>query len=180
MAARSLICPSCGGHIEVTQDLMQYFCPYCGANVTADDGIQRVLIRDEAKLKELELQEEERIRQEQEEQRQAEILAVAKKRWRVALVLYLGAWLLYSLAVYLFPKLVDLLSGVNTAIATIWLFLGPLFIQFAYPFTDANGHYVRLGKNENISKKRVFLMAVILFFVQVLIISAISGIFSNS
>lgn len=180
MDTRSLTCPNCGGHIEVTQDLMRYFCPYCGASVAADDGINRILIRDEAKLKALELQKAELLRKEQEEKQQAELLAKAKKRWRIAFVSYWVAWILYTLILIAIPEVPDLFPNMHTVILLVWLFLGPLFIQFVYPFINSEGHYVKWGKNEDISRKRVFIIAVAFFFGQIAVILIWTTVFSKA
>ncbi len=65
MGLISLDCPNCGGHVQIDEDVDVCFCMYCGQQLLLKNR-QVVIIRDEAKLRELELQEEERKRQEEQ------------------------------------------------------------------------------------------------------------------
>lgn len=60
-------CPHCGGALQIEEGRKQIFCEYCGAKLLFDDGTIKVVtvIRDEAKLRELELQKEEQLRKEE-------------------------------------------------------------------------------------------------------------------
>ena len=52
-------CPKCGASFEIDEGRKTCFCQYCGTKIAIDDGINRTvntnIIRDEAKIKELEL-----------------------------------------------------------------------------------------------------------------------------
>ena len=74
----SLDCPNCGGHVQIDEDIDVCFCMYCGQQLLLKNR-QVIIVRDEAKLRELELQEEERKRQ--EEQAKAKLAAeIAKQK----------------------------------------------------------------------------------------------------
>ena len=65
------VCPKCGANLDIEEERTSFFCSYCGASISIDDEVERKevvhVIRDEAKLKELELEEVKRLKQEQEE-----------------------------------------------------------------------------------------------------------------
>lgn len=54
-------CPKCGAGFDIEEGRKTCFCQYCGTKIAVDDGINRTvntsIIRDEAKIKELELRE---------------------------------------------------------------------------------------------------------------------------
>ena len=65
------VCPKCGANLEIEEERTSFFCTYCGTLISIDDEVERKevvhVIRDEAKLKELELEEAKRLKEEQEE-----------------------------------------------------------------------------------------------------------------
>ena len=60
-------CPNCNGQLSIAEDRADCYCEYCGTHILIDDGVKRTIniIRDEAKLKELE--EDREIRRLKEE-----------------------------------------------------------------------------------------------------------------
>ena len=81
MRIAELKCPYCGADLQIEEDRKDCFCEYCGSHLYFDDENRTFtkIIRDEAKLKELEIEEENRKKKEIKDQR------ASKHRKRLAL-----------------------------------------------------------------------------------------------
>ena len=142
----SLDCPNCGGHVQIDEDVDVCFCMYCGQQLLLKNR-QVVIIRDEAKLRELELQEEERKRQEErvKAKQAAEIakqkLEEEKHRQQVRdwLWLLIGTplcGLLLTIILGMHGELIgasDLYSGIGSALALIIFVVLPILVITRLP-----------------------------------------------
>lgn len=75
-------CPHCGGELRIGEDRRECFCEYCGSKLFIDDGIarQEVIIKDEAKLRELQMEEDSARKLEERLIEVRALQAEAKKR----------------------------------------------------------------------------------------------------
>lgn len=87
MAIEKIECPNCGGSITMDTDSPIKFCSFCGKQVLVDDGVQRIKITDDAKIKRAEVSE--RIRLE-------ELKAQEKKERRENINYWLGMGILIA------------------------------------------------------------------------------------
>lgn len=89
-------CPKCGGELHIGEGRKDCFCEYCGSHLYFDDENRTFtrIIRDEAKLKELEIEEENRKKKEIKD------LRASKHRKRLALlfIVWLTLFILFFVA----------------------------------------------------------------------------------
>ena len=92
-------CPHCGGEIHIADNRKECFCEFCGSKLLIDDGIarQEVIIRDEAKLKELEMEEESARKLEERLIEVRKLQAEAKKRKPLDWFFIIGSIVLIAL-----------------------------------------------------------------------------------
>ena len=105
----SVRCPSCGASLNIEEGRTRCFCQYCGTPIAIDDGSVNVnqhieqkisytgdhisIIRDEAKLKELEIEQlraELEYKKFEREKKSSIIRTIIKISWFVFLFLALG------------------------------------------------------------------------------------------
>lgn len=86
-------CPKCGGELHIGEGRKDCFCEYCGSHLYFDDENRTVtrIIRDEAKLKELEIEEESRKKKEIKDQRASK----HRKRFGVSFIVWLTLFILF-------------------------------------------------------------------------------------
>ena len=86
-------CPKCGRELHIGEGRKDCFCEYCGSHLYFDDENRTFtrIIRDEAKLKELEIEEENRKKKEIKD------LRASKHRKRLALsfIVWLTLFILF-------------------------------------------------------------------------------------
>lgn len=125
-----IVCPKCGGQIQVPPDRPTCFCTYCGTQIMLDDGSQTINIHnyDEADLKRVELEAEElkyySVEQAAYEQRH--------RTWRFAVV----GWVVLMIVLLVLVGLTDSDSSMFTAVAmavTGVLLLGPVALIVLRP-----------------------------------------------
>ena len=98
-------CPHCGGEIHIGEDRRECFCEFCGSKLFIDDGVarQEVIIRDEAKIKELQIEEDRRRKIEEQLVELRSLQEVAKKRKTFDWVCIAGAvvfmllWIIFAI-----------------------------------------------------------------------------------
>lgn len=129
-------CPKCGASFEIEEGRSKCFCQYCGTQIVIDDGSRSItntqIIRDEAKIKELELRakqlelEVEQSRaKEEERKRQLEIEAENERARQQSKSASSGVnFILLAFAIIMF-----LVSFAGGGIITLFL-SGILFIVF--------------------------------------------------
>lgn len=103
-------CPGCGAELHISGDRMECFCEYCGSKILLDDEAVRTVtvIRDEAKLRELQV-EEERIKEAKEKLEEykrlnKELRSKRKTRDIVLISVWIGALALFFIFENLFPQ----------------------------------------------------------------------------
>lgn len=105
-----IVCPKCGGQIQVPPDRPTCFCTYCGTQIMLDDGSQTINIHnfDEADIRRVELEAEElkyyNVEQAAYEQRH--------RTWRFAVV----GWAVLMIVLFALAGVVD---GDNAAYGAI-------------------------------------------------------------
>ena len=111
-------CPGCGAELHISGDRTECFCEYCGSKILLDDeAVKNVtVIRDEAKLRELQL-EEERIKEAKEKLEEykrlnEELRSKRKTRDIVLISVWIGALVLFFIFEKLVPK-----NGITSAIS---------------------------------------------------------------
>lgn len=136
-----MICPECGGQIQIPPDIDTAYCTYCGTKIFVDDGSKTIHIHnyDEAELRRIEIEEqrrkeekaerEERERQARiEAERHSEELARYKKKWRTVLVSTIAFVLVSVYIVDLLPTAVQDAIYLTTGIIVLFVWPG-LFIK---------------------------------------------------
>lgn len=86
-------CPKCGGELHIGEGRKDCFCEYCGSHLYFDDENRTFtrIIRDEAKLKELEIEEENRKKSEAKDQKASK----HRKRLAISFIVWLTLFLLF-------------------------------------------------------------------------------------
>lgn len=122
-----LVCPSCGGRIQVPEGTKSCYCMYCGTQIAIDDGSIHLHTYDEAAIKRVELENQERL---------AELAALERyeKRHRVWVFCIVG----WVVLVGIFMVLTTLIPEGNvnqavTLVAGCILFFGPVVLFIARP-----------------------------------------------
>lgn len=129
-------CPKCGASFEIEEGRDKCFCQYCGTQIVIDDGSRNItntqIIRDEAKIKELELRakqlefEVEQARKKEEERtKQLEIEAENEKMRQQSKSASSGV----SFLILAFVIIFFLVSFAGGGLITLFL-SGMLFIVF--------------------------------------------------
>lgn len=120
-----MTCPSCGGQLEIPDDLQDFYCQYCGTRIHLDDGStnininQTVTIRDEAELRRLDIlerrQQEQREKELERERRQHPTdPKELRQRWRRLLFGFPVSFIVLFVGTALFSSMLDVLFEVDT------------------------------------------------------------------
>lgn len=125
-----MTCPSCGGQLEIPDDLQDFYCQYCGTRIHLDDGStnininaninQTVTIRDEAELRRLDiLERKEREQREKELERERRKHPTDPKesqlRWRRLLLGFPISFVVLFAGTAFFSAMLNVVFEVDTA-----------------------------------------------------------------
>ena len=118
-------CPNCNGELTVAEDRKELFCEYCGTKILVeDDSVKTHIVRDEARLKELEM--EQALIDKREE----------AHKWRAIDYISLVLCVVSSIAILYLPKDNDktfLQTCIILADAAIWIVsLIMTFYRYSY------------------------------------------------
>ena len=111
-------CPHCGGELHIGEDRKECFCEYCGSKLLFDDGTVTTVqvVRDEARLKELEIEE---IKLKSFENKDK----AHKKLFKIWLIVFF----VYTVSILLLPKG---LEGILLRIVEYYIGFGIIAIMF--------------------------------------------------
>ena len=131
MTLKQIECPACGGMVTIDDSQDTCFCSYCGRQISVGER-KTVVIRDEARLRELELHEAQRLRneqlaeaQKQQQEEKAHALKIARIRWVLAIIV--STVLLFVFIIFF--------SRYTLLPLVLFAFI-PFIFPFLYPMSD--------------------------------------------
>ena len=126
-----LVCPRCGGALQIPEDADKVFCTYCGTQIIVDDDAVTVHMHnyDEAALRRLELEEQRRERELLAQERLDVQVEAYRKKWRIAFIGYFVVVALLLTVTSLLPKDTTANKTVSALAGFVLLFAPiPLFV----------------------------------------------------